>query len=240
MTVEAVVFDWGGTLSANADVDMLDMWRAAARRLAPDRHDELVERLVQVEATAWRWTTTTQRSVTLAELLSWASRELGLDVTDAVLAEAAQSHLDAWTEHIRHDPEAVPTLRALRERNLAIGLLSNTHWPAAFHERFLERDGLLELIDARVYTSDLPWVKPHPAAFTAVLEAIGATDPRRVVFVGDRPLDDIRGARQAGMRAVLRPNAALPPGPVEPDATIESLPELVDIIDRWRSAPADR
>ena len=34
--VEAVLFDWGGTLSVHADLDLLDMWRAAARVLAPE------------------------------------------------------------------------------------------------------------------------------------------------------------------------------------------------------------
>jgi putative hydrolase of the HAD superfamily len=234
MSVDAVVFDWGGTLSMWSDLEMIDMWRAAARRLAPDREDEVVAQLVEVEAASWRWTVTTQRSTTLAELLAMASRALGLDVADAVLAEAAEHHLDAWTPHIQHDPDAVPTLEALRDRGLRIGLLSNTHWPAVFHERFLERDGLLGLIDGRVYTSDLAWVKPHPAAFMSALDAIDVTDPTRVVFVGDRPLDDIRGAQQAGMRAVLRPNPELPLGPVRPDAVIDRLPELIGIVDRWR------
>lgn len=229
-----MVFDWGGTLSVWAELEMLDMWRAAAHRLAPEREDEVVERLVEVEAASWRWTVTTQRATTLAELLAMASEELGLDVAEAVLEEAAQRHLDSLTPHIRHDPDAAPTLAALRDRGLRIGLLSNTHWPASFHERFLERDGLLDLIDARVYTSDLQWVKPHPAAFRAALDAIDVEDPTRVVLVGDRPLDDIRGAKQAGMRAVLRPNPELPRGPVEPDALIGSLPELLGVVDAWR------
>jgi hypothetical protein len=29
VTVEAVLFDWGGTLSVQGDVDLLEMWRAA-------------------------------------------------------------------------------------------------------------------------------------------------------------------------------------------------------------------
>ena len=41
MSIEAVIFDWGGTLSIYADIDMEDMWRLAARHLAPDREDEL-------------------------------------------------------------------------------------------------------------------------------------------------------------------------------------------------------
>ncbi|HEX2119588.1 MAG TPA: HAD family hydrolase, partial [Acidimicrobiales bacterium] len=149
--------------------------------------------------------------------------------------EAALRHLDAWTPHIRHDPDAVPTLTALRDRGLRIGLLSNTHWPRSFHERFLERDGLVEFIDARLYTSEMPFQKPHPSAFVTAAEALGV-DPERAVFVGDRPWDDISGAQAAGMRTVLRPNPIAPDiDGIEPDARIRSLPELVELVAAWRA-----
>jgi putative hydrolase of the HAD superfamily len=232
--VEAVVFDWGGTLAEFIDAELLDVWRLAARHLAPNREDEMAAQLVAVEAAYWEATTTDQESGTLAGLLAAASVALGLDVAEAVLEEAAVRYLDVWTPHIRHDPDAVPTLTALRARGLRIGLLSNTHWPRAFHEHFLERDGLVELIDVRLYTSEMPRTKPHPSVFRAALDALGVADPARAVFVGDRPLDDIAGAKGAGLRAVLRPNPLVPPHPVEPDAVVSSLPELVAVVDDWR------
>ncbi len=231
--VEAVIFDWGGTLSEFVDAELVDAWRLAARHLAPEREDELTERLVAVEAAFWATTSSHQRSSTLADLLGAAARELGLDVAEALLEEAAVRHLDAWTDHIRHDPDAAPTLAALRERGLGIGLLSNTHWPRAFHERFLERDGLAELIDARLYTSEMPHQKPHSSAFAAALDALGVEEPTAAVFVGDRPWDDVVGAKRAGLRAVLRPNPLVEPYDVEPDAVIERLPDLVPLVDAW-------
>lgn len=241
MTVEAVIFDWGGTLSVWARVDLEDMWRLAARRLAPDREQEVMDRLLAVEARLWRRVEETQRSATVSEVLEAAGKDLGLDVTEAVLEEAATHHLDAWTPHISHDPDARPVIQALRDRGLRIGLLSNTLWPREFHDRFLERDGLLDLFDARLYTSHMDRTKPHGSAFRAALDALGVADPSRAVFVGDRPFDDIYGAKSTGLRAVLRPNDALPAGftvvdrhPVEPDAVIQALPELVELVDAWR------
>jgi putative hydrolase of the HAD superfamily len=233
VTVEAVVFDWGGTLAAYAGIEMIDMWRLAARHLAPDREEEVCARLVAVEAASWDRIPVDQRSTTLASLLATASAELGLDVAEAVLEEAALHHLDSWTPHVRHDPEAVPTLSALRGMGLRLGLLSNTHWPRAFHEHFLERDGLATLLDVRCYTSELEFTKPHPEAFLAVHRRLGVSDPSAVVFVGDRPYDDIFGAQQLGMRAVLRPNPLVPDHAVTPDACIGALPELVGLVRRW-------
>ena len=231
--VEAFVFDWGGTLSEFVPAELVDAWRLAARHLAPEREDELTAQLIAVEEAFWATTASHQRSAALADLLAAATRELGLDVAEALLEEAALQHLDAWTPHVRHDPDAAPTLQGLRARGLRVGLLSNTHWPRAFHDRFLERDGLAELLDARLYTSELPFQKPHPSAFEAALDALGVTDAGRAVFVGDRPWDDVAGAQGVGMRAVLRPNQLVPGHEVEPDAVVTRLPELLELADRW-------
>jgi putative hydrolase of the HAD superfamily len=212
---------------------MVDAWRLVARHLDPAREDEITARLIAVESEFWQTTATHQRSGTLADLLAAATANMGIDAAEALLEEAAVRHLDAWTPHMRHDPEAAGVLQALRDRGLAIGLLSNTHWPPAFHERFLERDGLAALLDARLYTSAMEFQKPHPSAFRAALEALGVDDPAQAVFVGDRPFDDIHGAQQVGMRAVLRNNAAVPAYDVEPDAVITRLTELPPVLSSW-------
>jgi putative hydrolase of the HAD superfamily len=214
---------------------MVDMWSLDSRHLAPEREDELCARLVDVEARTWERVKADQRSSTLSEILAMASAELELDVAEAVLEEAALHHLDSWTPHIVHDPDAAPVLAALRSQGIRIGLLSNTHWPRSFHEHFLERDGLVELIDARLYTSEMSHTKPHPIAFRAALREVGATSPGNVVFVGDRLYDDVFGAKAMGMRTVLRPNGLVPSFEVEADAVIERLPELLALVEEWRA-----
>ena len=233
MAVEAVIFDWGGTLSEFVPAELVDAWRLVARHLAPERENELTGRLVAAEEAFWATTATHQRSSTLADLLGAVASDVGLDVAEALLEEAAVHHLDAWTPHVRHDPEAAGVLAELRGRGAAVGLLSNTHWPPSFHERFLERDGLAPLIDARLYTSAMEFQKPHPSAFRAALQAVDVGEASAAVFVGDRPWDDIAGAKGVGMRAVLRRNPFVPAHDVEPDAVITALPELLSVLDRW-------
>lgn len=103
---------------------MEDMWRIAAHHLTPDDGDAMVAKLVAVEEACWERCATDQRAFTLADLLSEAASDLGVDVAEAAFEEAATQYLDSWTPHIRHDPHAAETLRALR-----VGLHSNTHWP---------------------------------------------------------------------------------------------------------------
>lgn len=229
MRFEAVIFDWGGTLSEYADIELYDMWKLAAAHLAAATgrdERELTEKLLAAELRYWEGVKTSQRTGTLGEILAEESRALGLDVTRAVLEETAQRHLDAWTPHIRHHADALPALRSLREQGLKLGLLSNTHWPAPFHEHFLERDGLLALIDVRAYTSQLSHSKPHRVAFEHVLNRLGVL-PEKAVMVGDRPIDDVWGSQQLGMYGVWRPHPQSPElGNVTPNAVIRTLAEL--------------
>jgi putative hydrolase of the HAD superfamily len=231
--ITAVLFDWGGTLSRFAEVDLEDMWTLAARHFDPERTDEIRKHLLAVEDATFARTQTDCRSATLRQILEQASAELGLDVTEAVLEEAGTHYLDSWTPHIVHDDHAKAVLRELKhERGLKTALLSNTHWPRAFHEHFLERDGLADLLDARLYTSELTHMKPHRSVFAATLEAVGIDDPRNAVFVGDRLHDDVHGAQRAGLRAVWIRNDFVPGFEAEPDAIIDELRELPAALDR--------
>jgi putative hydrolase of the HAD superfamily len=232
----AVVFDWGGTLSPFHAIDLADLWAVAARILAPERVDDLTAALFQVEREYWDRVASRSGmvSATLDDLLALAAERTGVAIQEAVREEALEAHLEAWTPHTQTDPDAAPLLRALRERGLRTGLLSNTHWPRHWHDRILARDGVLDLFDVRVYTSELQHTKPHAEAFQAVLGPLGVR-PDEAVMVGDRPFDDISGAKAIGMRAVLLPNEHVPSAPVTPDGTITRLSELLPLVDAWRN-----
>jgi len=237
--LQAVVFDWGGTLTPWHTIDLADLWSAASRVLAPDGAEPLTEALVQVEREFWERSAATrgEHSIRLADILHLAAARTGVDLEDGLRHSALGAYLEAWTPHTFAHHDAGDVLRQLRAKGLRLGLLSNTHWPPEWHERILQRDGLLELIDERVYTSELAHNKPHREAFQAILTRL-AVEPQHAVMVGDRPIDDIAGARAIGMRAVLLPNEAVPAGPVAPDATITNLSALLPVINQWMVASA--
>jgi putative hydrolase of the HAD superfamily len=231
--VRAVIFDWGGTLTPWHNVDVLAGWRVVAERVAPDRADEVAAALLAAERTGWTRAETEHRSCTIHDVVGWA----GVDVPADVLERALDAYVESWDPHTHTDPSVAELFAALRERDIRIGVLSNTHWPRAWHERIFARDGVLDLIDGDVYTSEIAWTKPHPEAFHAALRAVGLDEQHapEAVFVGDRPIDDISGAKRVGMRAVLVPHSAVPAHPVEPDAVIEGLAELLPLVDTWCS-----
>lgn len=235
MGVDAVVFDWGGTLSLWSDVSTEDHpWHAYARSYDPADAAGLAARLLDAESDAWRRSRDERVSTTVDALV----RTAGVDPAGERHAAALAGYLQAWAPHTRLDPDVPDLLVALRARGLRVGVLSNTLWSRAHHEEVFRRDGILHLIDGAVYTSELPWSKPDPRAFAAALSAIGDPEPARTVFVGDRPFEDIHGAQQAGMRAILVPHSRIPDsqrGPTEgrPDAVVQRLAEIGEIVARW-------
>ena len=227
MTVRAVIFDWGGTLTPWHDVDHDELWRqVCAVHYPAAQAAELAAAARAAESALWLLAEQERRSATLEELFSRA----GIVPSAELLA----SYFTAWDPHTLTDPDALPLLSELRRRGIRVGVLSNTMWPRHAHERIFTRDKVLDLIDGAVYSSEIPWVKPHPEAFRAAMAAIGATDPAACVFVGDRPYDDMYGAKGAGMRAVLVPNDIVPAyDQARPDAVIRRLSELIPLLDAW-------
>ena len=72
----------------------------------------------------------------------------------------------------------------LHAMGLKVGVLSNTIWPRAWHVGVFERDGVYDLVDGDVYTSEVPWTKPSPLAFEAAMAAVDVADPAGCVTWG--------------------------------------------------------
>jgi putative hydrolase of the HAD superfamily len=232
MSIEAVIFDWGGTLTEWHDIDFHAESLALAQAVVNADHDVEVsrERLHQAGAAIWGRSRDHQQSATVADLFD----EAGLEHDPELLT----AYWEFWEPHTYTDPAVRPVWAALREAGIKVGVLSNTIWPREWHERIFERDGVLDLLDGAVYTSEIPWTKPSPRAFAKALEVVGAADPARCVYVGDRLFDDVWGARNAGLRAVHLPHSNIPPEQVghsvgEPDAVIQDLSELPELVENW-------
>lgn len=191
--LEAVLFDWGGTLARwEWDDALLDAGHAAGLR-ALDREPEpaLTARfreayLPLVEQSDY--------PTLVRELL----REHGIDVDDAALhrflaaehAEWQPAHSLASTTHA--------LLETLRGRRLKLGLVSNAFDPPDLMHGDLERLGIAERLDVAVFSSELGRRKPDPAIFRHALGALGV-EPEAALFVGDTLATDIAGAAAVGM-----------------------------------------
>jgi putative hydrolase of the HAD superfamily len=227
VAVDAVIFDWGGTLTPWHTIDVAELWAAVCAAHFPVADaTAFAAALNAAEVQLWHASARAHRSATMDALFELA----GVAATADLLA----SYVRAWEPHTHTDPDVPGLFRHLRARGIRVGVLSNTMWPRSWHDDVFRRDGVLDLIDGAVYTSEIDWTKPHPEAFRAAMTAIGVSDPARCVFVGDRPFDDVHGAQQAGLRTVLVPNSDVPPyASAVPDAVISRLAELQPLLASW-------
>jgi FMN phosphatase YigB (HAD superfamily) len=76
-------------------------------------------------------------------------------------AELIASYLSAWEPYTFTDLDVPELLRHSRGRGIKVGVLSNTMWPREWHENVFRRDGVLDLIDGAVYSSEID--EPHRA-----------------------------------------------------------------------------
>jgi putative hydrolase of the HAD superfamily len=229
--VRAVIFDWGGTLTPWRNVDFAEEARTLAAA-AREAGDDAAERLALAVQTGWGRSRDHHTSATVADIFE----EAGLTHEEALLA----AYREFWSPHTLTDPDVLPLFSRLRLDGIKVGVLSNTVWPRSWHEEFFSRDGVLDLIDGAVYSSEIPWTKPSPEAFRAAVEAVGVEDPTACVFVGDRLFDDIWGASAVGMRTIHLPHSEIPREQVghtegEPDAVVQRLAHVYDVVAAWRA-----
>ena len=161
------------------------------------------------------------------------SATLGLTVPPDVVRHVVALDHSAYSRTITVSSGTLDVLRALRDRGLALGLVSNVTLLPHLMRADLEALGILGLLDATTFSSEVGTRKPDPAIFLDALGKLGA-EPAAAVFVGDRVVDDVGGAQAVGMRAVLtREFRQEQPGDEPtPDAVIERLDELPDALDR--------
>jgi putative hydrolase of the HAD superfamily len=95
--------------------------------------------------------------------------------------------------------DVVPCLERLKKAGLRLGVVSN--WDISLHKT-LRAFGLSPYFDVVVASMEEGVEKPDPRIFAIALERMGV-DPSETVHVGDNPLDDLSGARGAGIKGYV-------------------------------------
>lgn len=123
--------------------------------------------------------------------------------------------------------DAPDVLLPLRDR-FAVGAITNGNADVHYI-------GIGHYFDFVVTSADAGAAKPSPVIFQAALERarVPAAD---TVHVGDDPITDVRGAREAGLRTIwFNPSGQVWPSGPRPDAEIASLRQLDDALSRLGS-----
>jgi len=124
----------------------------------------------------------------------------GLNADSAIAKRAITrlQELDAGRRFALYD-DVIPTVKMLKERLLIIGLITNIRH--GIHE-ICQELGVGPYLDFVVSPAEAGADKPDPAIFQFALER-GGVEASETIYVGDQYLQDMVGARNAGLQPIL-------------------------------------
>ena len=186
--VQAVIFDLYGTLIYEPDFEGCFPALATAIGVGVDEYRR-ARRTTMLASTVGRLPTVEARARAILA-------ELGRPIEDSVVARQIEIERQARWSTVRIYPATLPTLRALRERGLPLGLVSDC--TAIMGRPIPERFGVLALLDAVALSYEVGHAKPAPAIYRRVIDALGVP-PENCLYVGDGGSDELNGASALGM-----------------------------------------
>ncbi len=188
--LKAVIFDLDDTLYPESQF-VLSGFNAVDKYLSD--HDRCKEG--QFAGTAWSLFERGLRGRIFDETL----RLLGLEST----ATTVRDLIEVYRSHhpvIAMFPDGSDCLEALSKR-FRLGVI--TDGPAACQRNKFQALFLAQWVDQVVYSDECGrdcW-KPHPKPYKTIQERLGL-EPFSLVYVGDNPAKDFRGARGVGWRSI--------------------------------------
>ena len=185
---KAVIFDRDGVLSR------FDLEAAAAffRPLIPLSIEALLETWLSWQR--WHGLPRDLRQERALQRGFWRHLAGQLDLP---LHRRRQLERFDYTSVIRPFPEVRATLAALRRRGLRCGVFSN--FSLASIDASLEAAGLADLIDVACAGPVVGAMKPEPAAYRIVMEALAVAPAECLLFDDERI--NVEAARALGIRA---------------------------------------
>lgn len=123
--------------------------------------------------------------------------------------------------------DAMPTLQFLKEHEIRLAVISNTHMPGILSMEVLERLNIKHYFEFAFFSSDFGWRKPHSIMFESAINHLHLK-PNNIIYVGDQPEKDVVGAGSVGLKTawINRDNTKLKKSAISPDYTLTTLSEL--------------
>lgn len=127
-----------------------------------------------------------------------------LTITPKTRKQIYRQFLQPIFERSKVYEDTIPILNELKLKGCKLGIISNMPWgsPSEPWKEELDKIGILEYIDKIVFCSDIGWRKPSPKIFYHMLYQLELS-PKECIFIGDEPIDDVKGAEEIGIQGVL-------------------------------------
>lgn len=135
-----------------------------------------------------------------------------------------EAHYPEWCIPFR---DVIPALAALKSRGLTLGVVTNGS--VRIQTRKIDGLGIRPFLDCVLISESIGYRKPDRRIFDAALAELGIP-AANAVFVGDNPVVDVSGAKQAGLHAIWKRDEFWL-GPNEADLVIDEVCELPRVVE---------
>ncbi|MFW5829996.1 MAG: HAD family hydrolase [Planctomycetota bacterium] len=214
MDIQCITFDWGDTLVTNrGNPYRMSLRRAiaalgadlqAAGQRVPAGWDEQTELAV---TSHWSQSGHLQDDAEIDAMESITTAIESVCGAGACQQAPIQALIDSFftrfTAVLQPFHGVGEVLQALKGRGYRLGILSHVPWPAEQCRAWYRRHGWDQWLDFYSFSSEVGWIKPHPAHYRHALAQAGCK-PGQILHVGDHPERDVRGGRDYGFRTCLR------------------------------------
>ncbi|WP_297496947.1 TIGR02253 family HAD-type hydrolase [Thermococcus sp.] len=201
--MRAVFFDFVGTLitKEGENETHLNIIREVLRRAGREDLDaETVWRAYEEESSRLFSELAGKEARKIRDVDTEALRRVGERFGFEIPAEFWEISIAFHGRYGRLYPDAVETIRALKEMGLHVGIITDSD--NDYIEAHLKALGIYELFESITTSEDAGYFKPHSRPFLLALERAGVK-PTEALYVGDNPKKDCAGAKNVGMMSVL-------------------------------------
>lgn len=220
--IDGILFDLYGTLipsGTKESRDELSRKMAGILEVDPDGFAEAI-----VDSYDDRMT---GRLGSLAETILCLAQGIGGSPSRAAIEKAIEMRLDL-TRSLLEDTWALDVLDQFHKAHIPIGVISDC---SAEVPDVWEDTALAKLVDAAAFSCKVGICKPDPRIYWEAIRQLNV-DPLRCAYVGDGFNDELYGARNVGMRAILVESDSPRRDPSwggERVGTLEALAELLEL-----------
>lgn len=239
--IRAILFDLGGTLwrpvtQAERERVLAEAGHRAVQILRAQGHSPVPDPVHLARAVVTAVGETEQQAAlpTLVvpdgpSVFSHALEEFGLRLSPEACAPARAAFSAGMAAQRTLFSDALRTLETLQAAGLRLGVVSDQVWGEGSHLE-IECSGLSSFFQSVVLSCEVGWAKPHPGIFQAAVSEL-EVNPEEAVMVGDNLQADVQGAQALGIIGVWARLSGERANPcIQPDATIERIGELVDLL----------
>ncbi len=238
----AVIFDFGGVIAEKPYFrPFVDIIADFLKNKGIYLSSEQKRAIKQIYEDSRQVALLSMREITLEEILFEIYTYLGLHFDYKLIKEGYEYFVGQISSTARQ--EARDTLKALKDMDIKIGLISNTF--TDYPRRALKQFGLLDYFDVITLSYEVSYRKPSPVIYRSAIDILGVS-PRECLFVADEIDTDLWGAKNMGLlTAYIKSDDSwtywrkkIEEKPVfysidfVPDYVIKNLLQVVEIIER--------